>query len=225
MTGCKGLYAWSTGRFGSRLMQQLALDCDLGPLLRMSSKFARKVLFNEETLSGEVMGFVSMSFRVNRIIDGGPRLQLPYVITDPTKRKGSYSEDKKGCILVRCIIPLDKAGLVMRVWPKGTDGEDKLVYVQPGTVLFLPSTVATSDCLRFSPLGQRRVELAFAYVRNGKKLPASCQVRDSYYYMDEKQGTRFEKATRYSASVYDECDAEHMNVHITEFNEMFRNLN
>lgn len=67
-------------------------------------------------------------------------------------------------MLVRMIIPLDKSGSIITIWPKGkTNGTSRLVFIPHGTVLVLPLTVLTSNCLQFTPSRNPHAELVFAF--------------------------------------------------------------
>ena len=68
----------------------------------------------------------------------------------------------QGALFFRAIVSLDRAGLAMRIWPSGFGGrDDRLLFVPPGCTAIVPMSVATSDCVRFSPSGQRRLEMYF----------------------------------------------------------------
>jgi hypothetical protein len=96
-------------------------------------------------------------------------------------------------LLVRAIVPLDRAGCVVVVWPYGIDGKPRLVYIPPETMLILPVSVPTSDCPRFTPSGQARAEFVFAFFkddafRDEPRLPAgvSFENNDFHYPKSDK---------------------------------------
>jgi hypothetical protein len=78
-----------------------------------------------------------------------------------------------GCsaLLVRVIVPLDRAGCVIVVWPNGVGQPSKLVFVPADTALILPVTVLTSNCPVFTPSGQAHAEFMFAYFQDKKYVP------------------------------------------------------
>jgi hypothetical protein len=94
------------------------------------------------------------------------RIQLPHCIMSPDKVKAGQS-----ALLVRAIVPVDRAGCVIVVWPNGVGQPSKLVFVPSGTALILPVTVLTSDCPSFTPSGQAHAEFVFAFFQDERYNP------------------------------------------------------
>lgn len=182
--GCPGLAEWSSGDFSVGVSETILSGDSLKLLAHAVSEYiVTGVEACESRRVARLDCHWNMKFKVNRSCGPQGRVQMPHYVMDPAKVALLESQ----ITLVRAILPLDRSGLVLRVWPNGIEHDtvstgDRLVYVQPGTMLILPVGVATSDCIRFSPQGQRRAEFVFAFVKKGKRLPKDCTLEDDYVY-------------------------------------------
>ena len=159
MNGCDSVRYWCSGNIGS-CSPDLVSGIFLNGLVNQIGAVVKKYGFHGVGVSL----YAAMCFKVNRFSGDGVRVQLPHLVLDPASQ---MKLREQGAVAARVIVGLDNAGLVLRIWPKGfpsrrgLNAEDKLVYLPPGCALVLPLTVATSDCIRFSPQGQKRLEFVF----------------------------------------------------------------
>lgn len=122
----------------------------------------------------------TLSFKVNRrTAPPNIRLQLPHVLMAHDKL---VSAQVNGCLLVRVIVPLDRAGCIIVVWPSGNDQNGVLVFIPPNVVLVLPVTVPTSDCPQFTPSGQARAEIIIALFHDKRSIPEGIKLENHEYY-------------------------------------------
>ena len=118
---------------------------------------------------------------------------------------------------IRCFIPLDGAGIAIRVWDRGfRKGTDRLLYIPPGVICILPVGIPTSDCVRFSPRGQRRLEMCIC-IRNScdPELPQDIDIKEEYFYLEDGDNTTND------ISVLGESDKEQSSESLLKFAKLF----
>ena len=96
---------------------------------------------------------VKFSLCINKHPVSGKRRETPYYVV-PSEMLAAT-----GCMF-RAVVGLERSGLLLRMWPHGTqnDTKGKLVFVPPGVALVFPTTVAVADIIRFAPGGHKRIE-------------------------------------------------------------------
>lgn len=207
--GCKGLFSWCSGGLSGGKLKDKFPKVDLESLSTLVVEHVQSRSLVGNSLTG---CYMSVSFKVNRLQKDGRFMQLPHLVLDP---KVLAQIDPSECVIIRGILPLDNAGVVLRLWPtgcprgQGFSVTERLVYVPPRVMLLLPATVPTSSCIRFSPQGQRRVEFVFALVAEqaGRcTLPPQAKFEDKYFYLAAKgkKKCKSEPEIRYCVEAGDE---------------------
>ena len=156
------VYSFSCGDFGAKLYETFLPGIYYDALTEQLKAAVEKTdSFQDKFPAGsDVTCFGTLSFKVNNRDGFKIHMQLPHVVMSCGKL---VKAQKAGCVLVRAIIPIDRAGCVVVVWPSGSDDRGVLVYIPPYVALILPVTIPTSDCPRFTPSGQAHVEIVLAF--------------------------------------------------------------
>ena len=210
--GVDGLMWWSTGQYTNSvegIFRQIGLQ-DLIMEALMHVCFMTSSVYREATASGiglsnkqkadlkakafaesnELDVYQLTMFKLNRLRE---HINVQYPHLHVSKDEVKELHEIQGAQIMKVIVSLDKCGLLLRVWPNGVKGDtflqsDRLIYLPPGEVLLLPLSCATSDCIRFSPLGQRRVELIICAIPKGEELPEGLTTGNDPHYLIRPAG-------------------------------------
>ena len=178
VAGCESLLSWNTGDFVGHQLKPMFPGISARQLPKAVWRFLNDRCLKDASKARQI--YVSISFKMNALVDGDIRLQQAHMVLPPALL------ERDDVVFVRCIIPLDNAGLALRVWDKGyTQGSDTLLYIPPGVMCILPVSIPTSDCIRFSPGGQRRIEMLLCFTTDSiEDITPSISFHDEYHYME-----------------------------------------
>lgn len=224
--GGSGCMVWSAGEVLNNslgdILSERHMEC-VGEMLR---PFFDDVVLSWDARKGgsskEFIVHTTVAYKMNRLMEGSVRMQMAHLLMEPT----ALANVSERVLIVRGIVPLDKAGLALRLWPDGkcpvgAAGKDKIVYVGPGTMLLVPASVPIGDCLRFSSQGQRRAEFLFAVHRREDAFPREAmKVGGELHYL--QQNDAHMGAGNRSRSVAASDGSPYWNPGMTAFLDVFR---
>lgn len=199
--GAEFVQSFSMGDFGTPMDKLLPLEYlnSIGNTLLCAIEKSPAFVSMFPKENGRPTNYGSLSLKVNDPKSKG-KIQFPHVVINDEKLRLAAKSNR--VILVRAIVPLDRAGCVTVVWPYGIEGKPYLVYIAPETMLILPATVPTSDCPRFTPSGQARAEFVFAtfnddVFRDEPRLPAGVAFENNDYYYVKSDKLKVSGTRRY----------------------------